>query len=242
MRSMTPVRKSPAERFICSIPASRPEVHTLVAIKADSRASSSATKSPTTPSARPYMGELSMILAPPAKNNRSTSASVRRVAAPPPTSKACQVPSPMTGRASPVLGIGLVIIVAFDGSILFVLRSFRHNLAISSGSHAADNQAPGQQPDNRPLDCPCARHARAANLHVGRRTTCYGADGRRQNHGFKQNRALRRYIAMKVLVDHKLCEGNGRCIEVASEVFELRDDDRSYVRVERPAANLSSNV
>src|SRR6266849_7856280 len=62
------------------------------------------------------------------------------------------------------------------------------------------------------------------------------------NHASNQNRALRRYIAMKVLVDHKLCEGNGRCIEVASEVFELRDDDRSYVRVERPAANLRSNV
>ena|SRR5229473_3651450 len=65
---------------------------------------------------------------------------------------------------------------------------------------------------------------------------------RRQDHGSKQNRALRRYIVMKVLVDHKLCEGNGRCIEVASEVFELRDDDRSYVLVERPAASLSSNV
>ena len=47
---------------------------------------------------------------------------------------------------------------------------------------------------------------------------------------------------MKVVVDHKLCEGNGRCVEAASEVFELRDDDRSYVRVERPAANLSSKV
>ena len=54
--------------------------------------------------------------------------------------------------------------------------------------------------------------------------------------------SVARYIAMKVLVDHKLCEGNGRCVEVASEVFELRDDDHSYVRVERPAANLSSNV
>ena len=62
------------------------------------------------------------------------------------------------------------------------------------------------------------------------------------NHASNQNRALRGYIAMKVLVDHKLCEGNGRCIEVASEVFELRDDDHSYVRVERPTANLSSNV
>jgi ferredoxin len=35
--------------------------------------------------------------------------------------------------------------------------------------------------------------------------------------------------AMKVIVDHNLCEGNGRCIEVAPEVFDLRDDDRSYV-------------
>lgn len=49
-------------------------------------------------------------------------------------------------------------------------------------------------------------------------------------------------IAMKVLVDHKLCEGNGRCVEVASEVFELRDDDRSYVLVENPPLNLQSKV
>ena len=47
---------------------------------------------------------------------------------------------------------------------------------------------------------------------------------------------------MKILVDHKLCEGNGRCVEIASEVFELRDDDRSYVRVERPVASLTSKV
>src|SRR5260370_27970811 len=128
MRLMGPVGKSAAGRFIWAIPASRPEVHTLVAIKADSRASSSVSKSPTTPSARPYIGELSIILAPPAKNNRSTSASVLRVAAPPPTSKACQVPSPMTGRASPVLGIALVIIAALDGFILFVLRSYHATL------------------------------------------------------------------------------------------------------------------
>jgi ferredoxin len=37
---------------------------------------------------------------------------------------------------------------------------------------------------------------------------------------------------MRVLVDHSLCEGNGRCVEVAPEVFELREDDRSYVRTE----------
>ncbi|MGH7933711.1 MAG: ferredoxin, partial [Candidatus Binataceae bacterium] len=34
---------------------------------------------------------------------------------------------------------------------------------------------------------------------------------------------------MKVVVDHSLCEGNGRCVEVASQVFELRDDDLSHV-------------
>src|SRR5260370_37669176 len=173
MRSMTLVRSSSAERFICAIPASRHEVHTLVAIKADSRASSPASKSPTTPSARPYIGELSIILAPPAKNNRSTSASVRRVAAPPPTSKACQVPSPMTGRDSPVLGIGLVIIVAFDGFILFVLPSFPS----SSRIYAADNQNKGWRPDNRPFLRKCASHAHAGNLHGARRATCYGLGG-----------------------------------------------------------------
>ena len=36
---------------------------------------------------------------------------------------------------------------------------------------------------------------------------------------------------MRVVVDHNLCEGNGRCVEVAPQVFELRDDDRSYVLV-----------
>ena len=37
---------------------------------------------------------------------------------------------------------------------------------------------------------------------------------------------------MKVVVDHNVCEGNGRCSDVAPEIFELRDDDRAYVRVE----------
>ncbi|MBF6560076.1 MAG: ferredoxin [Candidatus Binataceae bacterium] len=40
---------------------------------------------------------------------------------------------------------------------------------------------------------------------------------------------------MKVVVDHNLCEGNGRCAEVAPEVFELRDDDRSHVLADAPA-------
>ncbi|MGH7988009.1 MAG: ferredoxin [Candidatus Binataceae bacterium] len=47
---------------------------------------------------------------------------------------------------------------------------------------------------------------------------------------------------MKVVVDHVLCEGNGRCIEVAPQVFELRDDDRSYVLLEQPPESLRSKV
>jgi ferredoxin len=47
---------------------------------------------------------------------------------------------------------------------------------------------------------------------------------------------------MKVVVNHNLCEGNGRCVEVAPQVFELRDDDRSYVLVERPPQALRAKV
>ena len=37
---------------------------------------------------------------------------------------------------------------------------------------------------------------------------------------------------MKVIVDHSLCEGHARCMETAPEVFEVRDDDRSYVLID----------
>lgn len=47
---------------------------------------------------------------------------------------------------------------------------------------------------------------------------------------------------MKVVVDHDLCEGNARCIQAAPDVFELRDDDRSYVRIERPGEELRAAV
>ena len=33
---------------------------------------------------------------------------------------------------------------------------------------------------------------------------------------------------MKVVIDHSLCEGHARCMETVPEVFEVRDDDRSY--------------
>ena len=47
---------------------------------------------------------------------------------------------------------------------------------------------------------------------------------------------------MRVVVDHNLCEGNGRCVEVAPQVFELRDDDRSYVLMERPPQDLRPKI
>lgn len=47
---------------------------------------------------------------------------------------------------------------------------------------------------------------------------------------------------MRVVVDHNLCEGNGRCVEVAPQVFELRDDDRSYVLIESPSQELSPKI
>ncbi len=37
---------------------------------------------------------------------------------------------------------------------------------------------------------------------------------------------------MKVRVDHDRCEGHGKCVTAAPKVFELRDDDLSYVLLE----------
>jgi ferredoxin len=47
---------------------------------------------------------------------------------------------------------------------------------------------------------------------------------------------------MRVVVDHNLCEGNGRCVEVAPQVFELRDDDRSYVLIQNPPQELRPKI
>ena len=47
---------------------------------------------------------------------------------------------------------------------------------------------------------------------------------------------------MKVLVNHDLCEGNMRCSQAAPEVFEVRDDEKSYVLIERPSDDLRPQV
>jgi ferredoxin len=39
-----------------------------------------------------------------------------------------------------------------------------------------------------------------------------------------------------------LCEGNMRCMESAPEVFDVRDDDKSHVLMERPPESLREKV
>jgi ferredoxin len=47
---------------------------------------------------------------------------------------------------------------------------------------------------------------------------------------------------MRVQVDHDQCEGHGRCQLVAPAVFELREDDLSYVRVSEVPDDLTPLV
>lgn len=42
---------------------------------------------------------------------------------------------------------------------------------------------------------------------------------------------------MRVYVDHDQCDGYGKCQEAAPEIFELRDDDLSYVLVDEVPAD-----
>ena len=47
---------------------------------------------------------------------------------------------------------------------------------------------------------------------------------------------------MKVVVDFDLCESNAVCMEIAPEVFEVRDDDFLYVLDENPGEVLHDKV
>jgi ferredoxin len=47
---------------------------------------------------------------------------------------------------------------------------------------------------------------------------------------------------MKVVVDRHACEGNARCSDVAPEIFEVRDDDKAFVKLENPPANLTEKL
>jgi ferredoxin len=52
----------------------------------------------------------------------------------------------------------------------------------------------------------------------------------------------RREACMKIAIDLNLCEGNARCAGVAPEVFELRDDNKSHLLIERPAEHLRAKI
>ena len=43
---------------------------------------------------------------------------------------------------------------------------------------------------------------------------------------------------MRVIVDYDLCESNAICMQIAPEVFEVRDDDFLYVLDESPGEDL----
>ncbi len=47
---------------------------------------------------------------------------------------------------------------------------------------------------------------------------------------------------MKAVVDHSLCEGHARCMDNVPEVFEVRDDDRSYTLIDVIPEELRAKV
>jgi ferredoxin len=47
---------------------------------------------------------------------------------------------------------------------------------------------------------------------------------------------------MKVVVNFDLCESNAVCMQIAPEVFEVRDDDFLYILNENPPAELHEKV
>lgn len=49
-------------------------------------------------------------------------------------------------------------------------------------------------------------------------------------------------MAMRVVVDLAICEGNMQCMRVCPEVFEVRDDDRAHLLIEQPPESLRPKV
>ena len=47
---------------------------------------------------------------------------------------------------------------------------------------------------------------------------------------------------MRAVIDHTLCEGHAKCMDTVPEVFEVRDDDRSYTLIDTIPAELEERV
>jgi ferredoxin len=46
----------------------------------------------------------------------------------------------------------------------------------------------------------------------------------------------------KIVVDYNRCESNARCVEVAPDIFEVRDDDKLYLLNEHPPESARERV
>ena len=64
--------------------------------------------------------------------------------------------------------------------------------------------------------------------------------GRYNRDGYPQR--IRIEENMRVVVDRHACEGNARCSEVAPEIFEVRDDDKAFVRLHNPPESLKEKL
>ena len=49
-------------------------------------------------------------------------------------------------------------------------------------------------------------------------------------------------MSYRIVVDFDLCESNAICMQVAPEVFEVRDDDFLYILDETPGEGLRGKV
>ena len=49
-------------------------------------------------------------------------------------------------------------------------------------------------------------------------------------------------MGFKVVVDFDLCESNAICMQIAPEVFEVRDDDFLYILDETPGEDMRAKV
>ena len=47
---------------------------------------------------------------------------------------------------------------------------------------------------------------------------------------------------MRIVVDYDLCESNAICMQIAPEVFEVRDDDFLYVLNETPDESMRERM
>lgn len=47
---------------------------------------------------------------------------------------------------------------------------------------------------------------------------------------------------MKPEVDHSLCIGDGICVDICPEVFEMRDDNLAHVINESPGDDLNERI